>query len=436
MRERASVHLSYNPTCVPRPSVSERASTPDPARWIRSPRDRVLALIVVTLIGRLILALTIGLGIDESYQVSVSRPLSLSYFEHPPLAFWIPGVIRVLSGSMNGALNAFAIHSPVRGHHVDDVPSHGAPLRRTRGCDRRAHSERVAGAQPEHGELGSPRRTAHVLDARVGVLCLERVLPPASATQNEPRAPTLRWILAGACAGLAMLSKYHGVFLLAGTGLFLLTNAHARRRLRHRGPISRRLSLLWYSPRSTLERAASMGFVSLSGRARRESRTPFGIARPNIGRAARVPPAVDLHPARVGAGPRADRSGATSREGITPRRRRRDAALHASDDARAYAARWWLTCLAIVPIATFELIAAPDQLRLPNPQAPGWLMAIPLLAAHVDSTTPGWLTARAQHARLADRSSGGIRAGSARARDAGTAPRLAGKPVAISPCQR
>ena len=86
-------HLSYNPTCVPRPTVSERASAPDPTRWIRSPRDRVLALIVVTLIGRLILALTVGLGVDESYQVSVSRPLSLSYFEHPPLAFWIPGVI-------------------------------------------------------------------------------------------------------------------------------------------------------------------------------------------------------------------------------------------------------------------------------------------------------------------------------------------------------
>ena len=127
-----------------------------------------------------------------------------------------------------------------------------------------------------------------------------------------------------------------------------------------------------------------MGFVSLSGRARRESRTPLAFLAQNIGGQLGyllpwicIPLAWVLGRELIEAARRAART-------ITPLRARH-AALHASDDARAYAARWWLTSLAIVPIATFELIALLGNRGLPHWQAPGWLMAIPLLAAHVDS---------------------------------------------------
>src|ERR1700730_9917207 len=56
-----------------------------------------LAMCAGFAIARLLFALTIGLGIDESYTIAISRRLSLSYFDHPPLHLWIahfaaPGV--------------------------------------------------------------------------------------------------------------------------------------------------------------------------------------------------------------------------------------------------------------------------------------------------------------------------------------------------------
>src|ERR1019366_8476142 len=47
---------------------------------------------------------------------------------------------------------------------------------------------------------------------------------------------TFRWMVAGGFAGLAMLSKYHGVFVLAGTFLFLLTSTPHRKWLVRPGP--------------------------------------------------------------------------------------------------------------------------------------------------------------------------------------------------------
>ena len=48
--------------------------------------DRVaLTILVGFLVARLAFALSLGLGIDESYTIAISRRLSLSYFDHPPL---------------------------------------------------------------------------------------------------------------------------------------------------------------------------------------------------------------------------------------------------------------------------------------------------------------------------------------------------------------
>jgi 4-amino-4-deoxy-L-arabinose transferase-like glycosyltransferase len=48
-----------------------------------------LAILIGFFVARLLFAFTIGLGIDESYTVAISRRLSLSYFDHPPLHLWI-----------------------------------------------------------------------------------------------------------------------------------------------------------------------------------------------------------------------------------------------------------------------------------------------------------------------------------------------------------
>ncbi|HXQ28750.1 MAG TPA: glycosyltransferase family 39 protein [Gemmatimonadales bacterium] len=61
-------------------------------------RRLVLGVVVAGTLGRLVLAWFTGLGVDESYAVAVARPFSLSYFDHPPLVFWLAGAGSALLG--------------------------------------------------------------------------------------------------------------------------------------------------------------------------------------------------------------------------------------------------------------------------------------------------------------------------------------------------
>jgi hypothetical protein len=53
------------------------------------PAHTVWLLIVATTIVRVVFASSLGLGIDESYAVATGREPQLSYFDHPPLAWWL-----------------------------------------------------------------------------------------------------------------------------------------------------------------------------------------------------------------------------------------------------------------------------------------------------------------------------------------------------------
>ena len=57
-----------------------------------------LAILAAFAIARLLFAFAIGLGIDESYTVAISRRLSLSYFDHPPLHLWIAHLAALALG--------------------------------------------------------------------------------------------------------------------------------------------------------------------------------------------------------------------------------------------------------------------------------------------------------------------------------------------------
>ena len=57
-----------------------------------------LAILAGFAIARLFFAFAIGLGIDESYTVAISRRLSLSYFDHPPLHLWIAHLAALALG--------------------------------------------------------------------------------------------------------------------------------------------------------------------------------------------------------------------------------------------------------------------------------------------------------------------------------------------------
>ena len=387
--------LPHDPLRVLRQHTSEPVQH-EPSAWSRSPGDYVILIILATLIGRLVLAATIGLGVDESYQVSVSRPLSLSYFEHPPLAFWIPGIVASLTGSTNAILvrlpfillfagttwMMYRLTSRLFGERAGAIAAlilNITPVL----------SVSTGGWVLPDGPL--------MFWMLASALCLERVLLPPSSPRRASGRTLLWWMAGGACAGLAMLSKYHGIFLLAGTGLFLLTNRRARRWLRHPGPYAGALVsvlvispvLLWNSQHDWV----SFRFQGARGGQHGIHIVPFlqniggqlGYLLPWVG----IPLAIVLGGIVI----------ESARNAWRDAGRARDASVRALDDARTRAARWWLACLAIGPIAVFTLVSLGGHRGLPHWEAPGWLMVVPLLAERVDARLARGSTRTARRTR-------------------------------------
>src|SRR5947209_6021755 len=76
-----------------------------PTMQKQSPADRALiAIISIGALARLALAAAIGLGIDESYAVTVAQPVALGYYDHPPLVFWITALIERLGGGQSDVM--------------------------------------------------------------------------------------------------------------------------------------------------------------------------------------------------------------------------------------------------------------------------------------------------------------------------------------------
>src|SRR5215469_1226608 len=76
--------------------------------WLKTPSGVVAALILTTFAARVLFAASLGLGIDESYMVAAGRKLQLSYFDHPPLAWWMAWGAAHLTGSES----AFVVRLP------------------------------------------------------------------------------------------------------------------------------------------------------------------------------------------------------------------------------------------------------------------------------------------------------------------------------------
>src|SRR5215470_4954004 len=77
-----------------RSQATRRAAT-----WLKTPAGRVAVLILATLLARVLFASALGLGVDESYMVAAGRKLQLSYFDHPPVSWWMAWGVAHLSGS-------------------------------------------------------------------------------------------------------------------------------------------------------------------------------------------------------------------------------------------------------------------------------------------------------------------------------------------------
>jgi 4-amino-4-deoxy-L-arabinose transferase-like glycosyltransferase len=318
----------------------------------------VLLLIGLTLVGRLVFAGTIGLGIDESYTVATSRTLALSTYDHPPLAWWLAGGARWLFGTEA----ALAVRLPFVLLFALTTWLTFALTRLLFGTRAGLFAAVTLNLAPvlawTSGSFVLP--DGPLLAALVaGAYCLARIL-------FAPGSPSpLWWLAAGACGGLACLSKLHGLFLFAGTALFLLTTPHQRRWMLTPWPyLGVAVAGLLFLPVIVWNAQHEWAqFAFQGGRARM---THLDLLAPLVTLAGQaifilpwlwVPLVISL--VRAAAQGPADERG------------------------------WLVVCLAIGPILTFTLVSISGNRVLYHWAAPGYLFAFALLGRDLASMPTG-----------------------------------------------
>ncbi len=315
-------------------------------------------LIVVATLVRLAAGYLVGLGVDESYMVAAGRVWQLSYFDHPPIAWWLSHGMAALTGS----------EAPI----VVRLPFIALAALSTWLLFRlteRAFGDRAAWWAALCFTL------APVLSLSGGSWVLpdgpaECALLAAAVCLSwavETRA-TGWWLGAGAAAGLALLSKYSAVLPLFGALIYLLSDPDGRRSLTKAGPwLAGLLALAMQAP--VLIWNIEHDWVSLAfqgGRAAARGLHPLGPLQVIAGEAAFMLPWIWL-PCVVGLWQalRGPRRGPC----------------------------WMFACLGAPAVILFAVVAAWSPKVLMHWAAPGYLLLLPLagrLIAERHAATARW----------------------------------------------
>ena len=193
-----------------------------------TPRRTLWALILATGLLRLLWAASLGPGTDEAYHYLFTVHPAWSYFDHPPMLAVVESAGVALAG---GVASAFALRL---GFVVLFAGSTWLMARLTS-----RFFGPWAGVCAALGLNVSAYHTAAVgafalpdgplLFFWLGTLDL-------MATAFEAPGRLKPWAGVGLAWGLAMLSKYHAIFLPAGAVLYIILDPEARRVLRKPGP--------------------------------------------------------------------------------------------------------------------------------------------------------------------------------------------------------
>jgi hypothetical protein len=195
-------------------------------------------LILITFVFRILIAAYTGLGIGESYYFRGALHLELSYFDQPPLFFWLSGLSIKIFGLTNLGLRfpsvlLFAgtswllflitrkLFTAKAGFWAVVVMNLSAVFTVAIAC----------WFQPDAPLMFFWLASAYFLVQ----LMFGREKEDLKTIRNSRRTWIL-WILTGVCLGLATLSKYHVLFIFAGVFMFVGTNKDQRHWLWHPGP--------------------------------------------------------------------------------------------------------------------------------------------------------------------------------------------------------
>jgi 4-amino-4-deoxy-L-arabinose transferase-like glycosyltransferase len=175
-------------------------------------------------IFRVVLAGSIGLGVDESYAAAMSRSLSLSYFDHPPLHFWLIWLTAHITGSENGLVLRLPFILLFAG-------STWMMYR----LGERLFSEWTgfyAALLFNISAVFSLSTGSWLLpDGPLMFFMLAATLVIVHLFFSPAIPKSVWWGGAGTLIGLGLLSKYHAIFIIAGSFVFLLTSKYHRNTL-------------------------------------------------------------------------------------------------------------------------------------------------------------------------------------------------------------
>ena len=321
---------------------------PDPEDWL------ALAILTGFFVARLLFAFTLGLGIDESYTVAISRRLCLSYFDHPPVHLWIAHFAALAVGE-----NAVA--------RVPFVAIFFAT-----GWIYYRFASRLFGPEAALIALVALNATPFFFASAGGwivpdgPLLFGLTVAALAATrlffQNSlDEASVWRlWLLIGVGLGFAGLSKYSAVLTAGGFAAFTLLSPAQRHWLRHPAPYASAIVAFAMITPVVLWNAKH-GWVSLEFQGERG--VPSGVLRPAqfltmaFGEIAFLSPWI-FAPLVAGLAN----------------------AFRLWRDER----RLFLLCLSLPPIALFTLTPLWGGRGQPHWTMPGWFFAFALMGAWVD----------------------------------------------------
>jgi 4-amino-4-deoxy-L-arabinose transferase-like glycosyltransferase len=342
------------------PDVSPNSGSAE-AGTARQAIGTALLVIAVATALRLVVAALLPAGEDEAYAIGIARQFSLSYFDHPPLHFWIVGGWARLINSENLLL----LRLPFVAMAALSSWFMFALTRRLFGPAAAVWAVVLFNIAPvygiAHGTLVLPDGPLLCASLAMAVVLARIVFEDDGSPQFG------RWMLVGLLAGLAMLSKYHGLLLVGGVFLFLLTKPY-RRWLSWPGPwMAALIALIMFTP--VLLWNARHGWVSFAFQAGRGDGDGLHWANllQSLGaQSAYLVPwifvavAVALLRALL-AGPKRMKS-------------------------------WMLACLGVLPIVIFTGLTLRSP-GLPHWPMPGWVFILPLLAEWLAGLKPFGRTA-------------------------------------------
>src|SRR5262245_774417 len=334
-------------------------------------RRSLLILIAATLVARMLFGFSLGLGIDESYTVATGRHPQLSTFDHPPAAWWLAW----------GASQLFATESALA-LRLPFIVLFALTTWLTYRLTAFLFDERAgfwaAATLNLAPVLAWTSGTWILPDGPLNAALMAGTYAIARAVFGARRTAPIWWIASGACSGLALLSKLHGVLLPVGAALFLLTCRAHRGWLLTPWPYAAAVvAAVVFSPVIVWnEQHGWVSFAFQASRAQIQGINPMGPLAALGGQALYLlpwlwVPLMACLAKAIAAGPHEDR-------------------------------RWLMACLAIGPILGFTAVSLTGGRVLPHWAAPGYLMLFPLLGIEVaplvanrDRLARAWLMATA-----------------------------------------